>query len=82
MLEPGGRDLEYFEAINQDAAVRQIVLRMAGLARGGRLGGFIDAVNSDVDLDEDTKADVRELASDETFLLAAENYLRATYYLH
>jgi hypothetical protein len=82
MLEPWGRDIESFEAINQDAAVRQIVLRMAGLARGGRLGGFIEAVNSDVDLDEETKADVRELASDETFLLAAEDYLRATRRYH
>jgi hypothetical protein len=77
MLEPCGRDLEGFEAINQDAAVRQIILRMAGLARGGRLGGFIAAVDSDAELDDETKATVLELARDETFLLAAEDYLRA-----
>jgi hypothetical protein len=75
-------DLEALEAINQDHAVRQIVLRMAGLARGGRLDGFIAAVDSDADLDDETKASVLELASDETFLLAAEDYLRATHYLH
>jgi hypothetical protein len=82
MLEHWGRDLESLEAINQDAAVRQIILRMAGLARGGRLGGFIAAVDSDSDLDAETKETVLELARDETFLLAAENYLRATRHLH
>ena len=82
MLEPCGRDLEGLEAINQDAAVRQIILRMAGLARGGQLGGFIDAVDSDSELDEETKASVLELARDETFLLAAEDYLRSTQHYH
>jgi hypothetical protein len=82
MLEPFGRDLEALEAINQDAAVRQIILRMAGLARGGRLGGFIAAVDSDADLDDETKQTVLELARDETFLLAAEDYLRATRHYH
>jgi len=74
--------LESFEAINQDHVVRQIVLRMAGLARGGRLGGFIAAVDSDDDLDDETKASVLELARDEDFLLAAESYLKATRVFH
>jgi hypothetical protein len=82
MLESCGRDLEALEAINQDAAVRQIILRMAGLARGGRLGGFIAAVDSDAELDEETKETVLELARDETFLLAAEDYLRTTRRYH
>jgi hypothetical protein len=82
MLEPWVQDLESLEAINQDEAVRQIILRMAGLARGGRLDGFIAAVDSDADLDDETKETVLELARDETFLLAAEDYLRATHYLH
>ena len=82
MLDHCGRDLEALEAINQDAAVRQIILRMAGLARGGRLDGFIAAVDSDRDLDQETKDSVLELARDETFLLAAEDYLRATQRYH
>jgi hypothetical protein len=82
MPAPWVQDLESLEAINQDAAVRQLVLRMAGLARGGRLGGFIAAVDSDAELDEETKETVLELASDESFLLAAEDYLLATRYLH
>ena len=76
------QDLESLEAINQDAAIRQLVLRMAGLARGGRLGGFIAAVGSDAELDDETKATVLELARDQDFLLAAEDYLLATRYLH
>jgi hypothetical protein len=82
MLEPRARHLEALEAINQDAVVRQIILRMAGLARGGRIEGFIAAVDSDLDLDEETKESVLELARDETFLLAAEDYLLATRRYH
>jgi hypothetical protein len=76
------QDIEALEAINQDAVVRQLVLRMAGLARGGRLPGFIAAVGLDAELDDTTKATVLELARDETFLLAAEGYMRATLYYH
>ena len=82
MPAPWVQDIESLEAINQDAAVRQLVLRMAGLARGGRLGGFIAAVDSDAELDQETKETVLELARDESFLLAAEDYLIATRYLH
>jgi hypothetical protein len=82
MQAPWPQNLEYLEAINQDTAVRQIVLRMASLARGGRLGCFIDAVDADAELDQETKDSVLELARDETFLLAAEDYLRSTRYLH
>lgn len=71
------QDLESMEAINQDESVRQIVLRMAGLARDGRLGGFVTAVKDDDELDSETKETVLELAHDESFLLAAEEYLRS-----
>jgi hypothetical protein len=81
-MDPRLQDLESFEAINQDEAIRQIVLRMAGLARGGRLPGFIAAVDSDADLDDETKETVLELARNESFLLAAEDYLRATQLYH
>ena len=81
-MDPRLHDLESLEAINQDEATRQIVLRMAGLARGGRLPGFIAAVDSDGDLDDETKKTVLELARNESFLLVAEDYLLATRYLH
>ena len=66
------QDIESLEAINQDELVRQLVLRMAGLARGGRLPGFVAAVGADTELDAET-ATVLELARDETFLLACED---------
>ena len=81
MLDPRPQDLEALEALNQDEASRQIVLRMADLARGGQLPGFIAAVDGDPELDEETKQEVRELA-DESFLLAAEDYLRRTRNFH
>ena len=81
-MQPWPHDLEALEAINQDAAVRQVVLRMAGLARGGRLASFRAAVSLDADLDEETKGTVLELAGDEEFLLMAEDYLRATRRVH
>jgi hypothetical protein len=82
MVDPRLQDLEYLEAINQDEPTRQIVLRMASLARGGQLPGFIAAVDHDPELDDQTKQEVLELARNESFLLAAEEYLRATRHLH
>ena len=76
------QDIASLEAINQDELVRQLVLRMAGLARGGKLPGFVAAVGSDAELDAETKATVLELARDETFLLACEVCMRATAYMH
>ena len=76
MLDPRPQDLEALEALNRDEMSRQVVLRMAGLARGGRLPSFVAAVGRDPELDEETKQEVLELA-DESFLLAAEDYLLA-----
>jgi hypothetical protein len=76
------QDIESLEAVNQDELVRQVVLRMASLARGGRLPIFVAAIGADAELDVETKATVLELARDETFLLACEDYIRATAYLH
>ena len=75
------QDIESLETINQDELVRQVVLRTAGLARG-RLPGFVATVGADAELDAETKATVLELARDETFLLACEDYMRATAYYH
>ena len=50
------QDIESLEAINQDELVRQLVLRMASLARGGRLPGFVAAVSEDAELVETLEA--------------------------
>lgn len=75
-------DLESLETLHQDEAVRAIMLRMANLARDNRLSLFVDAVGSDAELDEETKATVLELAGERTFLLAFAEYARGCRYLH
>jgi hypothetical protein len=75
-------DLESLEAINQNADTRDVLLRMAGLARGGRLGSFMDVVHADAELDEHTKAWLYELARDQAFLLAVEDYLLRCRHYH
>ena len=77
-MRPWVQDIEPLEAINQDELVRQVVVRLAGVVRDGRLPGFVAAVGADAELDAETKAAVLELARDETFLLACEDYMRVT----
>ena len=77
-MRPWVQDIESLEAINQDELVRQVVVRLAGVARDDRLPGFGAAVGADAELDAETKAAVLELARDETFLLACEDYMRVT----
>ena len=81
-MRPWAQDIESLEAWNKDELVRRLVLRMAGLARGGRLPGFLAAVCEDAEPDAATKAAVLELARDETLFLAREDSVRATAYHH
>ena len=55
-------DLESFEVISQDRETRDVILRLAGLARGGRLGTFIAAVGADPKLDDETRAWALDIA--------------------
>ena len=80
-MRPWVQDIEPLEAVNQDELVRHVVLRTDGLARS-RLPGFVPTVGADAELDAETKATVLELARDEPFLLACEDYMRATAYYH
>ena len=76
------QDLESLEAISQDDDARRIFLRMAAMSHAGRLPNFIAQVAHDDELDEATKGHLTELAQDEGFLLAVEEYLRRTNRLH
>ncbi len=78
MLELWLQDLESFEAISRDDATRQIFLRMAAMSHTGRLPNFIAEVTHDEELDDTTKDHLTELAQNEPFLLAVEDYLRRT----
>jgi hypothetical protein len=75
-------DFESLEAISQDADSRRIFLRMAQLSHAGRLPNFVAEVQRDAELDDTTKDHLTELASDPTFLLAVEDYLRRTSHFH
>jgi hypothetical protein len=75
-------DLESLEAITQDDEARRIFLRMAALSRDGQMGSFLTELTRDGDLDEETKGTLRELAEDNTFLLAVEEYVSRTEVLH
>lgn len=75
-------DLESFEAISQDDDTRRIFLRMAAMSRQGRLPSFIAEVERDTELDLETKGHLTELANDEPFLLAVEDYLYRTSHFH
>jgi hypothetical protein len=75
-------DLESLEAMSQDAPTRALFLRMATMARAGRLASFVDGLSADDELDEQTKSTITELAGDESFLLVFEDYLRRTHVGH
>ena len=75
-------DIESFEGVSQDELSRRLVLRMAQLSREGRLEPFAAEVAHDPDFDEDTRSAIAELAQDESFLLAVEDYMGRTRLAH
>jgi hypothetical protein len=75
-------DLESLEAISQDNEAKRIFLRMAAMSRDGQMGSFLKELARDDDLDDETKGTLRELAEDNSFLLAVEDYLQRTDRLH
>ena len=68
-------DTDWLEAVSQDEFARQIYLRMAALAQSGRTPSFVAEVARDRELDRETKVQLVELAQNEAFLLAVEEYL-------
>jgi len=66
---------EPFEAIARDEGTSGVLLRLAALAHDGRLGVFMNVVAADEELDPFTKTSLHELARDEAFLFAVEDYL-------
>jgi hypothetical protein len=67
--------LDLIEAIDGHEPTADIVLRIARLARTGRLDAFVRAVLADRELDEATRTWALDLTADESLLLAAELYL-------
>ena len=75
-------DLESLEAISQDVEARQIFSRMAAMSQEGQLGTFLVELAGTQELDEFTKGTLSEIARDEAFLLAVDDYMRRTQVLH
>jgi hypothetical protein len=75
-------DMESLEAISQDDEAKRIFLRMAALSRDGQMNNFLTELARDEDLDDETKGTLKELAEDDTFLIAVEDYLQRTTVLH
>jgi hypothetical protein len=81
-MEPWLVDIESFENVSQSEVARRLVLRLAQLSREGRLAPFVSDVVHDPDVDEQTRLAIAELAQDESFLLAVEDYLGRTRLAH
>jgi hypothetical protein len=82
MLARWLEDIEAFEAISQDAETRRIFLRMSAMSSAGSLPSFLDQLAQERGLDDETKGQLAEIASDRVFLLAVEEYLRRTQRIH
>jgi hypothetical protein len=76
------QDLESLEAISQDEDTCQLFMRMAAMQQAGTLGPFLVELAHDRDVDDETKGTLAELAQDESFLLAVEDYVLRTRTLH
>ncbi len=71
-----------FEALAQDEDTKLLCLQMAAMSKAGKLAPFITTLHDDGDVDEATKGTIAEIASDEQFLLAVEDYVRRTACFH
>ena len=75
-------DIESLEAVTQDEHTKRLCLRMAAMSQAGTLAPFLASLRRDTDLDEGTKGTIAEIAEDESFLLAVEDYVRRTQLVH
>jgi hypothetical protein len=75
-------DLETLETVSQNAAARELFLRMAQLAGAGALNRFLFELSESEEIDAETKAAVSEVAQDRTFLLALDEYVHLTRLVH
>lgn len=76
------QDIEALEEISRDHDTRTLFLRMAQLSQNGRLKPFLRELEDAGELDAETKGTLAELAQDESFLHAVEDYVQRTRALH
>src|SRR5207237_374320 len=63
-------------------AASDLFLRMAHLSGAGELNRFLFELSESEELDAETKAVFAEVAQDRTFLVALEEYVHRTHFLH
>jgi hypothetical protein len=81
-FDPWLQDIEALEALAQDERTRALCLRMAAMSQAGTLAPFLATLRHDDELDDVTKGTIAEIAGDESFLLAVEDYVRRTCVVH
>ncbi|MGZ8694763.1 MAG: hypothetical protein ACXWYS_04930 [Gaiellaceae bacterium] len=81
-FDPWLQDIEALEALAQDERTRALCLRMAAMSQAGTLAPFLASLRHDDELDDVTKGTIAEIAGDESFLLAVEDYVRRTCVVH
>jgi hypothetical protein len=82
MIDPWLHDIESLEAVTQDEGTKRLCLRMAAMSQAGTLEPFVTALRFDEGLDELTRGTITEIARDESFLLALEDYVQRTRVFH
>ena len=82
MNESWLQDFETLERISQDEWARTVFLRMAELKRAGRTSCFLTELDGDPDVDDEVKGPLAEIAQDERFLIALEDYVHRTRHVH
>jgi hypothetical protein len=75
-------DLETLEAVSQNEAALDLFLRVAYLAGDGQLNRFLLELGETEGIDDETKAAFAEVAQDEAFLRALDEYVYRTSILH
>ena len=75
-------DLESLEALTQDEQTKRLCLRMAAMSHAGTLEPFIATLRLDEAVDETTRRAITEIAANESFLVALEDYVQRTRVLH
>jgi len=75
-------DLEALETVSQNVEARDLFLRMAHLSQSGELNRFLTELSRDEEIDAETKAVFAEVAQDQTFLSALDEYVHGTRQLH
>ena len=76
------QDVDAFEEIAQDDSAHRLFLKMAELSKAGRIGNFLAELARDEEVDDETKGTLSELARDQSFLLAVQDYLLRTHRVH